>query len=210
MKFKKYAHAWSEQVESTQRLNLAKKPRFILFHNPKNWELVTIKQSGKKKDKVYFLPKLNQLILSSGVNNVRQNGKTPDARIAIANLNADGCTVLAPEKHDYLVSYKVIGGKRYDTKFNEYEQIGSTIIQNFNHEAFNQFRKQLVLDGHIDLPHQHFIKLMILRNKPLINKYAKQQHEITGKMKYEEAIEFENSLKEVSKQVKEQGLKAYE
>lgn len=210
MKLNNLAHAWSDKVQEQKRMNLPTKTRFIFFHNPKNWELVTIPQSGKKKDRVLLLPQLSQLILQAGINGVRSNGRGVDPTMAIANLQSQGCTVLPPERHDYLVVFPVVGGKRFDSKFMEYEQIGTTVIKTFNHEKYNEFRIDLMKKGHIEPPHEHFVKLMIHANKPKINKYAKLLHEPSGKQKYDEALKYENDLKEASKQVKEKGVLAYE
>jgi len=209
MKFNGFAHAWSDQVKQQTRLNLPREPRFILFHNPKNWTLEKIKTTGKKKDSYLLLPKLNQLILQNGVNMVRQAGRSSDPTLAIANLQREGMTILHPEKHEYLVSYPVVGGVRFESKFVEYEKIGGTLIKHFHQDQYNEWRRELILNGDISTPHQHFIKLMIIENKVLINKYSKLQHDPSGKTKYEKALFIEGKLKELSKQVKEKGIEAY-
>ena len=209
MKLQPYQHAWTESVSQNKRLNLETQPRFILFHNPKNWELVKHKPEGRKKSQWLLLPQLNQLMCVSGVNNVDDVGGRIDTTFATASLQKEGFTVLFPEQHNYLVSYPVTSGRRFDFVFNEYEQIGNTVIQTFNHQKYNEWKRQLIVNGTIQPPHEHFIKLMIHKVRPLIDKYSEMLHSPVGKKKYEEACERVEILEKQIELLKTKGKGIY-
>ena len=208
MKMNKYGHAWSNTIETKKRLRLETKQRFMYFHNPKNWGLGEFKDG--KKSYHLLLPSLNQMILESGINNVRSYGKNIDSSHAVAVLQQQGCTVLDPSKIDYMVSYDVIGGKHYTDKFTIIEEIAGTVIRSYDHDSFNKFRRELVLKGVIELPHEHFIRLILRRNNSLLNRLSSQLHNPSVKARYEKAESFGNQVKQASQLIKKQGVKAYE
>lgn len=208
MKMNKYGHAWSNTIETNKRLRLEIKERFMYFHNPRNWELAEFKDG--KKTYHLLLPVLNQMILEAGVNGVRSFGKSIDYNLAITNLQQDGCTVLDPSKIDYMVAYDVIGGKHYTDKFTIVEEIAGNVILSYNHEAFNDFRRKLIVDGIIDLPHDHFVRLILRRNNSLLNRLSGQLHNPSSKARYEKAELYSKQVKQASDLIKKQGVKAYE
>tara|TARA_R100001163_G_C5051876_1_gene188624 strand:- start:118 stop:792 length:675 start_codon:yes stop_codon:yes gene_type:complete len=208
MKMNQYAHAWSQSVQQSKRLNLPRNQRFIFFHNPRNWEVSTM-TIGKKQLSL-FIPKLNNLILEAGINNVRSVGSQIDYSYALAELQKQGCTVLLPEQHDYMVKYPVHGGFHYCTKFLEVEEVAGTVITTFNKEAFDQFKIELIQKGVIEIPHDHFIRLMLHQNQNKINRLSGQLHNPASKARYEKAIEFEKQVKQARERLKKYGVKAYE
>lgn len=208
MKMNQYAHAWSQSIQESKRLNLPKNQRFVFFHNPRNWEIANFK-SGKK-DTFLLLPKFNSLILEAGVNNVRANGSQIDYSYAVAELQKQGCTVIRPEDFDYMVKYPVHGGYHYCTKFLKVEEVAGTIITEFDHDSFNEFKRTLILNGVIQIPHEHFVRLLLHQNKTKINRLANQLHNPSSKARYEEALEFEKQVKQAKEELKKNGIKAYE
>ena len=208
MKLNQYAHAWSDAVVQHKKLNLPRNQRFIFFHNPKNWEIAHFK-NGRKETSL-LLPSFNSLILEAGVNNVRANGNHIDYSYALAELQQQGCTVLLPEKFDYMVKYPVHNGYHYCTKFLQVEEVAGTVITTFDQSAFNEFKRNLMLQGVIELPHEHFTRLILHRNKNKINRLSNQLHNPSSKARYEEAIEFEKQVKQARDQIKKHGVKAYE
>ena len=209
MKLQPLQHAWTQTVQKNKRLNLETKPSFILYHNPQNWQLVKFPTKGKKKDKYLLLPELSTLVCVAGVNMVQEIGGRLDTTFAKANLMKNGYTIIEPEQHNYLCSYPVKHGTRYDLIFNEYEQIGTTVIETFDHAAYNEFKRELVANGVIDIPHQHFIKLLIHETRPLIDKYANLLHTPTGQQKYEDALQRVQILEEQIELLKTKGKDLY-
>lgn len=208
MKMNKYAHAWSNTIETNKRLRLEPKQRFMYFHNPRNWELAEFKDGRKSYH--LLLPVLNQMILEAGVNGVRQFGKSIDYNLALTNLQQDGCTILDPAKIDYMVSYDVIGGKHYADKFTILEEIAGNVLLSYDHEGFNDFRRDLIVKGIIDLPHEHFIRLILRRNNSLLNRLSGQLHNPSSKARYEKAELYSKQVKQASESIKKHGIKAYE
>lgn len=208
MKMNKYGHAWSNTIETSKRLRLETKQRFIYFHNPRNWEIAEFKDG--KKSYHLLLPSLNQLVLEAGINNVRAYGKNIDSSYAITTLQQQGCTVLDPSKIDYMVSYEVIGGKHYTDKFTIIEEIAGSVILSYDHESFNEFRRDLVLKGIIKPPHDHFVRLILRRNSTLLNRLSSKLHNPSAKARYDKAESFEKQVKQASELIKKQGVKAYE
>lgn len=208
MKMNQYGHAWSKSVHETKKLNLPTEQRFIFFHNPRNWELAEFKD-GRRTIQL-LLPSLNSLILEAGVNGVRSNGSGVDYSLAIANLQSSGCVVLLPEQHDYMVCYPVHGGKHYTTKFTIIEDIAGTIIKSFDTEGFNDFRRMLVVNGHIQPPHKHFIRLMLSKIESTITRCSGDLHNPASKARYEKALLYEKQVKQAKEQIIKHGKKAYE
>ena len=208
MKLNQYAHAWSDAVQQQKRLNLPKNQRFIFFHNPRNWDIAKFKDG--KKEVCLLLPSFNSLILEAGVNNVRANGNRIDYSYALAELTQQGCTILQPEKFDYMVKYPVHGGFHYCTKFLQVEEVAGTVITTFDDDAFNIFRRDLMAKGLIAVPHEHFIRLMLHQNKTKMNRLSSQLHNPASKARYEELEIYEKQVKQARDLIKKQGVKAYE
>ena len=109
-----------------------------------------------------------------------------------------------------MVKYPVHGGYHYCTKFLQVEEVAGTVITTFDQSAFNEFKRNLMLQGVIELPHEHFTRLILHRNKNKINRLSNQLHNPSSKARYEEAIEFEKQVKQARDQIKKHGVKAYE
>ena len=208
MKMNHYGHAWSNTVESNKVLRMPTRERFMYFHNPRNWELAEFKD-GKKTFHL-LIPKLNQLILEAGVNGVRAFGKQIDYNLAITELQQEGCVVLDPSRIDYMVSYDVLGGKHFTDRFTIIEEIAGNVILSYDYEGFNDFRRQLVASGIIDIPHEHFVKLMLKRNSSMMNRLSSKLHNPAAKARYDKAELFSKHVKQASDLIKKQGIKAYE
>jgi hypothetical protein len=208
MKLNNLAHPWSNVQSNKQKLKVKANSSFIYIHNPKNWELVNFKVDKKAVPRL--LPKLGVLRLTPGVNLVRKNGNAINSSIAIANLEDRGFTIIDPNKFDYLRVYPCINGSRYEDRFTVFEQLGGSLITSFNHEEFNEFRCQLMREGALDLPHEHFIKLMINENQKLIDKYSQLQHNPNHAALYKNAIQKDKDLKQAKQALKKDGVIVYE
>lgn len=208
MKFNNLAHPWSSVQTSQQKLPLKSNSSFIYAHNPKNWELVEIEI--EKKSKMVLLPELSVLRLTAGVNLVRMNGKSINSNVAIANLESNGFTVINPNKYDYIRVYPCKNGNRYEDAFTTFENLGGSIITEYDKKGFNEFRCNLMREGVIGLPHEHFIKIMINQNQKLIDKYAQLQHNPNHEALYKKSIQKDKDLKQVKQLLKKHGVAVYE
>jgi hypothetical protein len=208
MKLNNLAHPWANAKGNQQRLKLKANTSFIYIHNPQNWELVNFKKD--KKTIPRLLPNLGSLKLTPGVNLVRQNGKNVNANIAISDLEDRGFTIIDSNKYDYIRVYPCLNGSRYEDRFTNFEQLGGSLIRSFDHEEFNEFRCMLMREGALDLPHEHFIKIMIQDNQKIIDKYAQSQHNPNHQVLYNNAIQKDKDLKAVKQALKKQGREYYE
>tara|TARA_R100000406_G_C3105276_1_gene123014 strand:+ start:357 stop:998 length:642 start_codon:yes stop_codon:yes gene_type:complete len=212
MKFTDISYPWSEQKNNTKKLRLKANRPFIFMHHPKNWELIYTKDDSdksKKKTKPLLVPNFSTLRLEPGVNNVRSTGGGIQIHVAIAKAEERGFTVIKPEHHDYLKVYPALNGKYYADKFTEFEQYGNSLISNFDFDSYNDFRKNLVRDGHIALPHLHFIRVLLNANRKLINKYSQLTHNPNHKAMYNKALQKDKDLKEAIKKIKDEGVDYY-
>jgi len=207
MKLNNLSHPWSSVQAEQKRLKIKKNSSFVYMHNPKNWELQYI-QKGKKRAAV-LLPKLSVLRFTAGVNLVRANGKSVNTGVAIANAQDMGFTVIDPNKYDYIRVYPCINGKRYEDAFTEFEQLGGSLIHSFNNDKYNEFRTMLMRDGYLNLPHEHFIKLMIQENSKVLNKYAQLQHNPNHEALYQKALKKDTDLKQALEDLKKEGVEVY-
>ena len=207
MKLNNISHPWSSVQAEKQRLKVKKNSSFVYMHNPKNWELQHI-QKGKKTLPV-LLPKLSTLRFTAGVNLVRANGKAVNTGVAIANAQDMGFTIIDPNRFDYIRVYPCLNGKRYEDAFTEFEQLGGSLIQSFNHDKYREFRVQLMREGVLNLPHEHFIKLMIQENAKILNKYAQLQHNPNHEALYQKALQKDKDLKQALEDLKKEGVEVY-
>lgn len=204
MKYNNLSYSWSNKQASQKKLPIKSNSQFIYIHNPQNWELVYI--DGEKKSKAVLLPELSVLRLTAGVNLVRKN----NSNVAIANVQSQGSTIIDPEKYDYIRVYPCTNGNRYEDSFVSFENLGGSLIRNYDTDGFNQFRCSLMRDGVITPPHEHFIKIMINDNQKLIDKYSQLQHNPNHEALYKKAIQKDKDLKQVKQALKKDGVKIYE
>lgn len=207
MKLSNIAHPWSAAEAKQERLKIKANSNFVYMHNPKNWQLVNIKVD--KKSKPVLLPEFSVLRFTAGVNLVRLNGRSVSSGVAVANAKEQGFTIVEPDKHDYIRVYPCIGGNRYEDAFTVFENLGGSLIRSYNHDAFNEFRSKLMKEGYINLPHEHFIKLMLIENQKLIDKYAQLTHNPNHEALYKKAVQKDKDLKQVMKDLKAEGAEVY-
>jgi len=75
--------------------------------------------------------------------------------------------------------------------------------------GFNEWRRKLMHEGHVPLPHDHFIRLLLTDMNREINKYAKNQHIPRSKEKFESSSQRAADIKEFKKLVKSKKKEAY-
>lgn len=200
-------HAWATIADEPQRLRIKANSSFMYMHSPQNWSLEHIKID--KKMHPVLLPELNSIRLTAGVNLVRAAGKGVNASRAVADAEDQGFTVIDNRKYDYIRVYPCINGRYHSDKFTSFEQIGNHLLQNFDHDAFNMFRCELMREGAIAPPHKHFIKILILDNQKLIDKYAQLQHNPNHEALYKKAIQKDKDLKQAKADLEKHGVEVY-
>lgn len=201
MKLSNIAHPWSAVEAKQERLKIKSNSNFLYMHNPKNWELAQIKIG--KKSKPVLLPVFSVLRLTAGVNLVRKNGRSTSSGVAVANAKEQGFTIIEPAAYDYIRVYPCINGNRYEDAFTVFEDLGGSLIRSYNHQGFDEFRTKLMRDGYLNPPHEHFIKLMLIENQKLIDKYAQLVHNPNHEALYNKAIQKDKDLRVVLKLLKE-------
>jgi hypothetical protein len=145
----------------------------------------------------------------AGVNGIRSNGRTVDSTNRQASLTRDGWTILLPSNHDYMRVYPCRGGKYYDSKFNQLENIAGQMVTTFDREAFNLWRLELLLNGTVKMPHPNILRRYVISKRRGFERYIRQQHipELAARL---EAMRQEADLmqKEIDA-INAKGLEAY-
>lgn len=211
MKLDEMSYPWHEAKKAEKRLNAKATQPYIYGHHPKNWELIYVPTDDKrKKKKPILVPVFSVLRVESGINNVKNNGGRTEVSYALANARDSGFTMLDPSQHDYIRVYPAMGGNLYSDKFTTYEQYGTSLLSTFNHDLYNKFRIELIRNRHINLPHQHFLRILQNDNRKKIEKYSQSQHNPRHASLYEEAIQYEKDLLAAIAAINEHGLEYYE
>jgi len=171
---------WSNKIKAEERLPIRANSPYHFMHSPRNWERYEFKlqkdDKRKKPESIHLLlPSFSTMRLTAGVNGVR-DGARPDAGLAIANANQKGIKILHANEYDYLRMYPARGGHYYTDKWTSIQVLGRDVIFDFDHNAFAEFRRKLILDGKIDLPHKHFIQILKIRKQRAIDRIAQDQH----------------------------------
>ncbi len=212
MKLNSLSQPWQIKKETNSRLNLRANSRFIWMHHPKNWELVSFTEEGEKRSKTIYLllPVFTTLVTTDGVNEVRSNGKHADDSVAQARYRNAGLTILDPLKYNYLVTYPAKHGTYYTDRFEVLEQVGNVIVKDYDYDAFNVFRRELMKQKVFNLPHQHFIRLMMIDNRRSIDKYIKDQHIPENAVKLTKHQNIDKNLKQAIRNIEKRGYAVYE
>jgi len=188
MNYNNLSQPYFETYESKEKLPVRKNKPFIYKHHPKNYSLhyfeIEIEEEVKKgktelvkKQIPMMLPELTPQKQNAGVNGMDSIGRgRVDMSLFITKEQNKGWSFLNPNTHDYLRIYPCLNGKFYTTKWNTLENLGGLLVENFNHEEFANWRRQLVLDGHIKPVHPHIVKLRIIELKRLAEKKYNSQH----------------------------------
>ena len=130
--------------------------------------------------------------------------------VAKARFSNQGLFILDPLKFDYLVTYPAKGGTYFTDKFEILESIAGTIVKDYDREGFNNFRRDLMKNKVLDLPHAHFIKLMMVDNRRSIDKYIKDQHIPENAVKLLKHQNIDKNLKLAIKNIERKGYEVYE
>lgn len=191
MNYNNLSTPYFESYESKEKLPVRKNKPFIYKHHPKNYTLhyfeieeeVEVKKGTAPKKEIVktqipmMLPELTPQKQNAGVNGMDSAGRgRVDMTLFITKEQNKGWSFLNPNTHDYLRIYPCLNGKFYTTKWNTLENLGGLLVENFNHEDYAEWRRKLVLDGHIRPVHPHIVKLRIVELKRLAEKKYNSQH----------------------------------
>lgn len=147
------------------------RPDFYMMHHPHSWEPVEVATGDWE-----WLPKLKQLLLKPGVNGVRTNpgGGIDDSQARI-NFQDRGWTVL-PRDLGYVVRYQCQGGKTYYPLWDVPHKMGNRVVVRYNPEAYNEFRRGLVLDGVVNPPEPEALEIVLDDLQHRVNRNAVNIH----------------------------------
>lgn len=214
MNYNQLAQPFTKAQAPKAKLPTVGNPSWMYIHHPKNWDLIMIPtknpKKGDPKHKAYWLPNLNQLIEEPGCNNVTGTKDNPDSRLARTTLIDDGYTILSPLNYDYMRVYPAHKGKYHTTKFVNIEVLGGEMITTTDRNAFNEWKKSLVADGHIAPPHPQILKRVMHKQQELIVMHGSKPHIPHAVEMHKVAEQKLQSMREAAKAVAEQGREYYE
>ena len=163
------AQPWSDK-QTTQVLRKRANHPWFYAHYAFNWEVVIFEEAPKGKSKAkrtaLLLPDLTKIPHMPGVNGVRDGG---DLTMLNGLLNREGWQILHPGQFDYLNVHNGIGGKYYQTRFMDVKKLANRVIERFNKEKFNLWKKSLVFDSKIPLPHPHILQIKEIELQDKLN-----------------------------------------
>ena len=160
----------SNYQKQKARLPVLANAPFYLTHHPIAWDLVV---DGKK---VYWLPQLSKLNEIPGVNGVQSvRGGGVDSTHAKARAMENGKTIL-PWSLGYLTKYPARGGNYYCIKWSQPKSIGNNVINKLDEKGWNEFRKQLIVDGYIQPMDPDLIPIFVQQQEQIIERLYKDQH----------------------------------
>lgn len=162
---------------------------FWYAHHPSSWHLMTI-GTGKKKRHV-FVPSLASIQIKAGVNGVRGQSPNLDTSLLRASMTNDGWQILDPQRHDYMRVYPCRNGKLHVDKNIGIEVLAGRVIMDKSSvaEALDEWCLELIRQGQINPPHEHFLKLIIQTQRKTIPRHLQNQHipEVMEKLKAHKA-----------------------
>lgn len=164
-----FAQPWADRPNRHFLQKRANKPWFFA-HYAFNWEVVVFEEPAKGKSKAkrtaLLLPDLTKIPHMPGVNGVRDGG---DLTMLNGLLSREGWQVLHPRDFNYLNVHNAIGGKYYQVRFMEIRKLANRVIERFNREDFNNWRRNLIANKQVPLPHPHILQIKEIELQDKIN-----------------------------------------
>jgi hypothetical protein len=216
MNYEDIAQPWQTTAKQQITLPTRSNNRFFYKHHPKNWELhyfETEEKTGKKTETVrkpVWLPELHVHHETPGVNGTRGFSNNPDSGLARTRLVDKGWTIINPAQHDYLRKYPARKGSYWADKFTTLENIGGELVKSYRHDLFAEWRKELMKNGVLQLPHKTFILRKMMDVQRRIERHTRNQHipEIAAKLKGLQDLH--NDMKLALKDLQENRIEHYE
>jgi len=211
MDYSTYGQPWQKRQINKTRLPVRGNSMFIFTHYPENWEMITMieQTKGGETKKDYWVPILNCIRLTAGVNGVQMNGKHLDTSVAKAQLVEEGHTIIDPAEHDYIRVYPAYKGNYYSDRFTKIEQIGKKIIETFNHDDFNLWRIKLVKGKFITLPHPLLLKDVVEEHNKILNRKGSKSHLPEQQRQMIEITQKISDMKTAITELEKKGIKCY-
>ena len=208
------AQPWSMSNPKQTRLPVNPNHPFYYKHWPANWDFVYLeKKVGKKVKKIgVFAPSVDMERVVPGVNGVHQiEGEIGDPSSRMGKLQQKGYVVLQPDRHDYMTVYPArYGGRYHAPKWEKIRVLAGQVIKKFDKEAFLEWKIQLMIDGYLQGPEDHFVELKIIEEEKLPNRFLSEQHLPEIKKKLEEQYQRIADMKQARSDLLEKGLSVYE
>ena len=168
----------SKQATIDNRINIHPNAPFYLMHHPLGWEFTHGEWS----------PTFSELREESGINGVQQTPNGPDSTIARVHYLDQGYIVLDYKSLGYLTRQPTkYGGHFYSLIYATCKQLAGNVFWQLDHDAYNEFRRSLVIDGHIDPPDPDVLNMLIDRYKRRLERLYRNQHIPEIKIKLERA-----------------------
>ena len=215
MKFTDISQPWSNQKHQQTRLPIRANAKYFFAHNPENWELRVFERyntdEGKRKKQTIclLLPVLSTIREVAGVNGTKAIGNSIDSGVMRTKLRDNGWTILDASKHNYMTVYPAIKGTYYGSRWTTLEKVGTRMIEHFDTEGFDQWRLELMQDGHISTPHPQIASLRLLSMSRAMSRLERDQHipEVATRLKAKQLVY--KQTKAAIKRIEDMGAAAY-
>jgi len=121
-----------------------------------------------------------------------------------------GWTILDPARHDYLRVYPAHKGNYHTSKWIRMEKVGRRVIEHFDADAFDEWRRELVTSGAVNPPHPQIASLRLIAMNRAMSRLERDQHipEVAGRLKAKQ--EELRLTKKAIERVEKYGGQAYE
>ncbi len=191
MDYSNFSQPWEETTTTTTRIPVRANARFFFAHNPENWELKIYRtqvEEGKKKKSVeipMLLPVLSSIPETPGVNGTRAVGSRIDSSHMRTILRDQGWSIIDASEHDYLRVYPAHKGNYYTSKWIRLEKIGKRMIEHFDQDGYDEWRRNLMISGVINTPHPQIAQLRLISMNRAMSRLEREQHipEINSRLK---------------------------
>jgi len=152
---------------------------FYLMHHPEGWEPVETTAGTWE-----WLPVLKRLLLKPGVNGVRGGGGQIDDSFARVGFADRGWTIL-DRQLGYVTRYPCRRGYSYYLTWDVPSKVGRRLIVRHDSEGYNEFRRELVTSGAVEMPVSEILEGILETYSNQINRNSKDIHIPTVKAKIE-------------------------
>lgn len=211
MNYSDIAMPWQDAPSAQKKLPLTGNSSFLWMHHPKNWALHIFEKT--KGDEVLevplWLPKFTTLKETAGVNNVVMNGGRPDSTHAQSEFIRNGFKILQHREHDYLRIYPCHGGKYHVHKWVQIELIGNQILRTTDQKGLADFKKSLVKNRHVEIPHTGILRLITKKMVEQINRLDQKSHIPAIKKELQKEEHLLELARQATDTLNKKGIKAY-
>ena len=210
------AQPWAMHNPQNNRLPINPNHPFYYRHWPANWEfgsMIKADVKGKKsKLNHVFFPSVDIERVVPGVNGVHQiQGEIGDPSSRLGKLRQKGFVILDPNDHDYMRVYPAkFGGKHHAPKWQTFRVLAGQIISKFDMESWNLWRIELITQGLIEIPHEHFMELSIITARRYPERLIPSQHLPEVKKKLDSAYAKIKIMETTMNSIIKNGLSYYE